>query len=82
MLTLVKKNGLRGLNAYFEELPPDIEGQETAPLPADEITDIIYHSMPTMWKNKMIVKGFNYADSSVKEMSDFFETRVAERENL
>ena len=67
------------LNAYLEEFPPDTDGQETAPLSADEIMDIIYHSMPTTWKNKMIEQGFNYADSTIKEMTDFFETRV---ENL
>ena len=33
--------------------------------------------MSTIWKNKMIEQGFNYADS--KEMADFFENRV---ENL
>ena len=35
--------------------------------------------MPTTWKKKMIEQGFNYADSTIKEMTDFFETRV---ENL
>ena len=39
----------------------------------------MYHSMPTTWKNKMIEQGFNYADSTIKEMTDFFETKV---ENL
>ena len=67
------------MNAYLEEFPPDTDCQETAPLSAYEIMDIIYHSMPNTWKNKMIEQGFNYADSTVKEMSDFFETRV---ENL
>ena len=70
---------LQELNAYLEEFPPDTEGQETGSLPADEILDIIYHSMPTTWKNKMIEQGFNYADSTIKEMTDFFETKV---ENL
>ena len=32
--------------------------------------------MPTMQKNKMIEQGFNCADSTIKEMNDFFETRV------
>ena len=50
---------LQELNAYLEEFPPDTEGQETAPLPADDIMDIIYHSIPTTWKNKMIEQGFN-----------------------
>ena len=67
---------LQELNAYLEEFPPDTDGQETAPLPADEIMDIIYHSMPTTWKNKMIEQGFNYYDSTIKEMTDLFETRV------
>ena len=70
---------LQELNAYLEECPPDTDGQETVPLPADEIMDIIYHSMPTTWKIKMIEQGFNYTDSTIKEMSDTFETRV---ENL
>ena len=37
------------------------------------------HYIPTTWKNKMIKQYFNYADSTIKEMTDFFETRV---ENL
>ena len=41
--------------------------------------DIIYHSMPNAWKNKMIEQGFDYADSTIKEIANFFETRV---ENL
>ena len=70
---------LQVLNAYLEEFPPDTEGQETAPLSADETMDIIYHSTPTTWKKKMIEQGFNYANSTVKEMSDDIRTRV---ENL
>ena len=46
---------LQKLNAYLEEFPPDTEGQENTPLPADEIMD---------------------ADSTIKEMTDFFETGV------
>ena len=38
------------MNAYLEEFPPDTEGQETTPLPADEIMDIIYYSMLTTQK--------------------------------
>ena len=70
---------LQELNAYIEEFLPDTERQETSPLPADKIMDIIYHSMPTTWENKMIKKGFNYADSTNKEMTDIFKSRV---ENL
>ena len=32
---------LQKLNAYLEGFPPDTEGQETAPLPANEIMVII-----------------------------------------
>ena len=67
------------MDAYLEEFPPDIDGQKTVPLRADEIMDIIYHSIPTTWKNKMIEHGFNCIDSTIKEMTDFFETWV---ENL
>ena len=67
------------MNAYLSEFSPDTEGQETTLLPADEIMGITYNSMSTTRKNKMIEQGFNYADSTVKEMTDLFETRV---ENL
>ena len=70
---------LQELNAYLAALPPDTQGQETASLPADEIVETMYHSMPTIWKNKMIEQEFNFADSTIKEMTDFFDTRI---ENL
>ena len=41
--------------------------------------DVIRHSMPTAWKNKMIDQGFNFADTNVKEMTSFFKTTA---ENL
>ena len=63
---------LQELNICLAEFPPDTEGQETAPLPLDKIMDIIYHSISTSWKNKMIDQGINYADSNIKEMTDFF----------
>ena len=67
------------LNAYLADFPPDTEGQENVPLHTDEIMDIIYHSVPTSWKNKMIGQNFNYANSTIIEMTDFFDGRV---ENL
>ena len=70
---------LQEWNICLEKFPPDTEGQETALLPSDEIMDIIYHSMPTMWENKMIEQGFNYVDSTTNKITNFFGTRV---ENL
>ena len=70
------KGRLQELNAYLEKFLLDTEGQETASLSADEIMDIIYQSMSTTWENKMIEQDFNYADSAIKEMTDFFETGV------
>ena len=35
---------LEELNAFLEEFPPDIEGQETKLISVDEIMDIIYRS--------------------------------------
>ena len=62
---------LQELRGYIEEFPSNTEGQKTAPLPVDEIMDIIYNPMPTTWKNKMIEQGYNYADSTIKKMTDF-----------
>ena len=47
--------------------PPDASGQETSPLSLNEIMEMIYHSMPTAWKNKMIEQGFNYVNSTIKK---------------
>ena len=60
----------------IKDFPPDTQGQETA----DKIMGIIYHSMPITWENEMIEQGFNYADSIVKEINDFFEFRVENME--
>ena len=42
--------------------------------------DIIYHSIPNMWKNKMIEQGFNHANCNDEEMTYFFTTRVEKLE--
>ena len=68
------------MNIYLGGFRHDTEEQETEPLSMDEIIDdIIYHSMPTTWKTKMIEQSFNYVNSTEKEMTDFLKTRV---ENL
>ena len=45
---------IQELNNFFEEFPHDAPGQETESLPMDKVMNIIYHSMPARWKNKMI----------------------------
>ena len=39
---------LQQLNAHLKEFSCYILGEETVPLPADKVMDIIYRSMPTM----------------------------------
>ena len=70
---------LQELNICLAEFPPDTEGQETASLSRDKIIGMIYHFMLATWKNNMIQQDFNYTNSTVKVVTDFFETRV---ENL
>ena len=67
---------LQELYAYLGNFLSDIEGQTISPLPEDEIMDIILYSMPISLKNKMIEQGFNYTDSTIKEMTDFYVNRV------
>ena len=43
---------LQELNAYLEDFPSDIEGQETASLFADAILEIVYHFMLATWKTR------------------------------
>ena len=47
---------------YLSKFASDTPGQDTIPLPTSEIMDIIYHSMSSTWKNKMIEQGINYTD--------------------
>ena len=35
--------------------------------------DIIYHSMTKAWENKMAEQGFHYPDSTIVEMTFYFE---------
>ena len=67
---------LQELNAYLTDFPSDTECQESVPLPADEIMDIIYHSMPTTWKKLNDWTRFQLCRFYLKKMTDFFETRV------
>ena len=71
---------LQELNAYLADCPPDTVGQATISLSANKIMNIIHHSMLTTWENKMIEQVFNYADFTVKELTDFAETRVGNME--
>ena len=64
------------MNTYSAKNFPDTEGKATEALAKDEIIDIVYYSIPYTLKNKKIGQGFNYVDSSIKEMTDFFATRV------
>ena len=70
------------MNTYLEDYHPDTEQQGTAPLPTEEIMDIIYHSMSTTLKDNMIEEGLNHADSTIKKMTEFFETRVQTLEQM
>ena len=70
---------LQELIAYLEDFPPDTEGHEIKLLSTNEIMDIIFYSMPTTWKKKMNEQGLNSLNSTIKEMTDFFETRVEKK---
>ena len=68
------------LNAYLANFPPDWAGQTVNPIPADNVKEILYHTMPNTWKKKMVEQGYNYLDSSIQQMTEFFETRVENQE--
>ena len=41
------------LNNYLPYFPPDYIGQMVTALPADEVKEILYHTMPNSWRKKM-----------------------------
>ena len=67
------------LNKYLPYVPPDNSGQLVASLPDDNIKEILHHAMPNMWEKKMVEEGYNYLDSPIHSMTEFFEIMI---ENL
>ena len=67
------------LNNYLPYFPPDGEGQMVTALPDDKVKEILYHTMPNLWRKEPTKQVYNYADRSIQEMSGFFKIRV---ENL
>ena len=67
------------LNMVLPKFPTGCPGQLVTSLPGDDIKEILYHTMPNMWKKKMVERGYNYLDDPIHSMAVFFETRI---ENL
>ena len=67
------------LNNYLPYVPPDCIGQMVTALPNNEVKEILYRAISSLWRQKMTKQGYNYLDRSIQETSGFFETRV---ENL
>ena len=67
------------LNNYLPYFPIDCERQMVTARPDNEVKEILYHTMPCLWRKKMTKQGYNFLDRSIQEVSGFFETRV---ENL
>ena len=72
-------SGLPEINTYTNQIPPDTPEKKTIPPPMVGVINIIYHIIRNMSKTKMIEQGFNYVNSTYKELMGFFEIRV---ENL
>ena len=63
------------LNTHLLYFPPDRPGQLVTSLPDDDIKEILYHTMPNIWKKKIVEQGNNYLDGPVHFMAKFFEKR-------
>ena len=70
------------LNNIIPYFPPDCIWHMVAALPDDEIEEILYHTMPNMWRKKMTEQRYNYLDRSIQDMSGFFETRIENLETI
>ena len=42
----------------------------------------MYHTLPNTWKKKMVEQGYNYLDGSIKNMTEFFESRIENPERF
>ena len=64
------------LNNYISYFSSDCVGQMVTTLPDDEVKEILYHTIPDSWREKVTEQGHNYLVSAIQEMPGFFETRV------
>ena len=64
------------MTTYLRYFPPDRPGQLVTSLPDDDIKEILYHAMPTMWDKKMVEQGYNYLVGPIHSMAEFFKTRI------
>ena len=68
------------LNIYLPYFPQDHPGQGITSLPDDDIKEILSHTMPNMWKKKMVEQGYKYLDGSIHSMVEFYESRIEKLE--
>ena len=54
------------LNNYLPYFPPNHIGQMVTDLPDDEVKEILYHTMPNLWRKKMNKQEYNYLDMSIQ----------------
>ena len=64
------------LNTDLPHFPPDRPGQQVTSLADDDIKDIMYHTMPNMWKEKKVEQGYDYLDGHINVIAEFFETNI------
>ena len=69
------------LNMCLPYFPPDRPGQLVTSLPKDDIKEILYHNMPNTWRKKMVEQRYNFLDSPINSVSDFFEARIENLKN-
>ena len=64
------------LNTYLPYFPPDHRGLLVISLPDDDIKKILYHTMQSTRKKKMIEEGYSYLDGPIHSIAKFFKTRI------
>ena len=70
------------LNTYILYFPNDYSDQQVPPLSEDKVKEIIYHTMPNLWKKKMVEQCYNYLDGSIQNTSDLFKTSIMNLESF
>ena len=73
---------LMQLSTYLSYFPPYCSGQQVAPLSDNEVKRILYHTMPSSWKKKIVELGYNYLDGYIQITTGFFETRIKNMEKF
>ena len=64
---------IQQINTYLSKFPTEQNEGITAPLSEDKPKDILFHGLPSSWKDEMTLQDFRYYNHEVMDLVGFCE---------